>query len=387
MTQIKNYLLALGAIMLLSACAGQGIALNIPLSTPATEAPAPVVIDEATQLPASPGAWEILVDSEAGSLALQGPAGEPVEIFPAGSTVQSAEWSPDGSTLLVVRANWARSAGGEVDVTGSPEIWRVAVEEEQIGEPALLFRLEESAAAGDEGPVQLSFGHWSPDSRHLLFWAGPLSASISADGMQPWILDVASGEASQPAEWALLNPHYQSWAPDGSALAITAGGYRSAQIGKWLNLFDVASGEVTTVISDTDQVPGIVAWSPQGDRIAYAAVPAAETSQEQADLMTWENPAIAGRRIYLLDPASGDHWRLNDADAFQDAPLWSEDGSTLYYVQKDGDQMVLMVADPETGEAEAVAGAQQPAPEMVGYYGQSAWDALLAFAPNRDQEH
>lgn len=234
------------------------------------------------------------------------------------------------------------------------------------------------------------FGHWSSDGRRVLFWHGPLSASILADGLSLRVLDVEAGETTRLADTALLNPRYQSWAPDGSApssrsgqaLAFTAGGYRSAQINKWLNLYDVASGQVTTVATKTEQVPGIVAWSPQGDLIAYAAVPAEQTSPEWADWMSFENPAIAGRRAYLLDPATGEHWRLNDVEAFQDAPTWSDDGAVLYYVQREGDTMALMAGDPRTGWAQVIEGSQRLAPRAVGYYGQSRWDDLLAYRPD-----
>jgi hypothetical protein len=138
---------------------------------------------------------------------------------------------------------------------------------------------------------------------------------------------------------------------------------------------------VTTVVSKTEQIPGIVAWSPQGDLIAYAAVPAAETSPDMADWMVFENPAIAGRRVYLLDPTTGRHWRLNDTDAFQDAPTWSDDGTILYYVQREDDTMALMAADPATDQAQVIEGSHRPAPRAVGYYGQSKWDDLLAYRP------
>jgi Tol biopolymer transport system component len=97
--------------------------------------------------------------------------------------------------------------------------------------------------------------------------------------------------------------------------------------------------------------------------------------------MSFENSAIAGRRVYLLDPTTGQHWRLNDTDAFQDAPTWSDDGSILYYVQRQGDTMALMAADLATGQAQVIEGSRRPAPGAVGYYGQSDWDDLLAHRP------
>ena len=235
----------------------------------------------------------------------------------------------------------------------------------------------------DPGPGQLILGDWSPDNHHLLFWVGPLSASIQADGLPFLMVDTANAQSTLLADTALLNPRYHSWAPDGSALLFTAGGYRSAQVNKWLNQWDSTTNQTTTVISQTEQIPGIVTWSPKGDWIAYAAVPAQETGEEWADLMTFDNPAIAGRRIYLLDPKSGTPHRLNDVDSFQDTPVWSTDGATLYYVQRDEAELVLMAAEPTTGQATPLETTRQPLPETVGYYGQSDWEQILKEIPSQ----
>jgi Tol biopolymer transport system component len=144
-------------------------------------------------------------------------------------------------------------------------------------------------------------------------------------------------------------------------------------------MWDAATGKSTTVISQTEQIPGIVDWSPNGDSIAYAAVPARETGEEWMDLMTFDNPAIAGRRIYLLDPATGESRRLNEAGAFQDGPLWSNDGTILYYGQYKDDQLVLMATDPATSQTETVPNAAIPLPEFIGYYGQWQQDFLLEY--------
>ena len=117
-----------------------------------------------------------------------------------------------------------------------------------------------------------------------------------------------------------------------------------------------------------------------------AAVPAEKTGKAYSSLMTFENPAIAARRIYLLDPGTGEYRRLNDVDGYQDAPVWSRDGERLYYVQRDRETetLVLMVADPETGEAQPIEESRLPAPgdTRVGYYGQAAWDDVLGYVPD-----
>lgn len=368
----KRWFLILIFAALMAAVAAWNGLLNNQAAAAATPAPLSTATgDEITSTASPDNRWIAIVNAAAGSLDLQQPDGQTVTIFPPGSSVANITWSPDSQTLLVVRATPSQ---------GPPlEIWQVLVKDNKATEPTRLYQ----AKTGTADPQQIVFGHWSPNSRYVLFWEGILSASILADGLPALALDVTTGQVTPVAEVALLNPRYQSWAPDSSALAITVGGYRSAQVDKWLNIWHVGSGQITTVISQTEQIPGIVAWSPKGDVIAYAAVPAAQTGQDWADLMTFDNPAIAGRRIYLLDPLTGQSHRLNQAAAYQDAPLWSDDGAKLYYVQRQGDVVQLMVFEPATGKAEPVPGVNQPIDlnrndPQVGYYGQADWDALLA---------
>jgi hypothetical protein len=338
------------------------------------------------------GRWTAIVDEAAGSLTLKGPDGATSVVLPEGSTVGAVKWAPDGKLLLVERTNWLPPQGDQPQASGPPEIWVDRIADGSAEPPALLFRpdAEEVEEQALGGLAEVVFGRWAPDGRHIFLWIGA-SGSIRADGNAPWVLDATTGDALRPADWALVNPRYYSWAPDSSALVITAGGGRSAQVNKWLNIVDLDSGEVTTVISNTEQVPGIATWSPvetsaRRDRIAYAAVPAEETGEQYSSLMTFENPAIAARRIYLLDPGTGETRRLNAVDGYQDAPVWSEDGERLYYVQRDRETetLVLMVADPETGEAQPIEASRRPAPPdtRVGYYGQAAWDDVLGYLPD-----
>lgn len=359
-----------------------------PTEVPAAEEAAPAASAEGMpgqQFVAPDGEWVAVLDGAAGSLDVVGADGTTHNVFPAGASAWAASWSPDSATLLVVLSNWEPTQG-DVPVSAPPEIWRVALADGVVGEPQQVFRLgdTEMAALSGGGRVELVFGAWSPTSNAVVFWAGG-GAAMRADGNAPFVLDVTTGDATRVAGWALVNPAYQSWAPDGTNLAMTVGGGRSAQANKWLNLVDLDVGTVSTIISKTAQIPGIVAWSPQGDRIAYAAVeagpPGAYENDDHCCPITFDNPDIAGRRIYLLDPATGEHWRLNDEETFQDAPVWGGDGR-LYYVERSGDQLALMAADPESGEAQVVAGSEQPLPDLVGYYGQSDWAEWLRDVPH-----
>ena len=345
---------------------------------PSTE-PVPVDSSKTISISSPDGRWMAVLDRHTGSLEVTGPQGKVYPLFPAGSTVSAASWSPDSLRLAVVLGNWPEKAPQSQD-KGIPEIWMVSFAEGTPGEPAFLYRPEPAALMGAPAG-QVSLGTWSPDSRRLLFWTGLLSASIQADGLPMWLLDADSGQASLLSQATLLNPAYQSWAPDGSALAFTDGGYRSAQVGKHLSLYGVSSKQVTTLVPEEKQVPGALDWSPDGAWIAYAAVEASQTGMDWADWMSWDNPALLARRIYLLNLQSGETRRLDKADAYQDAPRWRADGKRLFYVQMDGDQAVLMSANPVDGTAQPLSGCSTPLPATAGYYGQVDWGSLYASCP------
>jgi dipeptidyl aminopeptidase/acylaminoacyl peptidase len=360
------------------------------LAAAATPTPMPVSTvvagDDISFSPSPDGRWTAVVNADAGNLDLRGPDGVTATIFLAGSTVGAVTWSPDSHTLLVVQNNWIfkEPRGSGVTISEPIAIWQVDFREDKAQPARRIFQsntLLAQTPKGSDNAEQILFGQWSPDSRYVLFWLGPLGASILADGLPLFALDVTTGKVSLVADGALLNPRYQSWAPDSSKLAVTVGTYRSVQVNKWLNLFDPTTGQSTTVISQTEQIPGIVTWSPRGDVVAYAAVSAGQTGPEWSDMGTFDNPAIAARRIYLLDPATGQYRRLNEVESYQDAPVWSEDGTVLYYIQRDGDKLRLMTADLVTGRAIAVPQAAIPLPEYVGFYGQSELDALLEYRP------
>ncbi|HMR63122.1 MAG TPA: hypothetical protein PKE64_03835 [Anaerolineae bacterium] len=385
--------------------------MALPFSTNALAA-TPTAVSQPDQVNTtlSPdGQWTAIVNTTAGSLTLADWRHNQTEIFPEGSGVSEIRWSPDSRRLLAVRTDWLRlQSQPAISVTGPIELWRLDLDLQSrtVSTPTLLYKPAERDYANDIAPPpqQIVFGQWAPTSRYVLFGISLLSASVLADGIPPLVLDTETGQVypvvrpalpagKSPLELgrdntALVNPRYHSWSPDGTRLAITAGGYRSAQVNKWLNIFETTTGRTTTVISQTEQIPGIVAWSPRGDIIAYAAVEAELTGDDWADWSSFDdNPAIAARRIYLLDPVTGEQRRLNKIEAYQDAPVWNSSGEKLYYVQRDGDQLKLMRADPATGQAKAVPGAvepldlQDPMQPNVGYYGQFGREALLSFIP------
>lgn len=343
--------------------------------------------------PSPDGAYTALVDRTAGRLSLRDAAGPETEVFPAGSTVETVTWSPDSRRLLAVRTRWTRDQDGVPQSGGGLQIWQVEVPAGRLATP-INPTCDDAAPAGgpaaclyqspapvDAGPEQLIFGRWSPDSRHVVFWRGPLGVSLATDGLPAFVLSVTTGQAVEVADIALLNLAYHSWSPGGTTLVMTAGGDRSALLDKRLIRLDVTTGVSATLIEPVDQVPGPVAWSPTGQWLAYAAVDAAQVDPDRAHDSGWDNPGIAGRRVYLLQPDSGLRLRVDAAESFQDGPHWSADGATLTFVERQGDGLALMAYTLATASTAPMPVALQPLPETAGYFGQLPLDALLAFWP------
>lgn len=259
------------------------------------------------------------------------------------------------------------SPNGQWSAVFHPEISALEVVSAQ-GNPPILYQPGGTAE-------WMELGSWSPDSRFLTFWQGPQGASIQADGLPLWVLDTQTGEARMLAETALVNPRYQSWSPDGTALVFTNGGHRSLAFGKWMTLVQVEENQFVEQALPKTLVPGMLSWSPDGSQIAVAAVEAAQTNPPYANQMGWDNPAVAARRIYLVDPTSGKNRLIQPSGEYQDAPRWSEDGLRLTYVQKEGSLARLVSINIVTGEIGVIPGCEISIPEVT-YYGQVDWSEL-----------
>jgi hypothetical protein len=285
-------------------------------------------------------------------------------------TVYGASWSPDSAMLAIS----ASRKGTDPAQTTVAEIWLSQVDGDTIGEMKPVYLPEKSSGVDLSGGLQIDLGAWSPDSSRILFWQGMMSASAAMDGLPLWILDARTGGVKHIANSTLLNPGYQSWAPDSRALVFSNGGYRSAQVMKWLSLYQVDSGQATDLIPMNQLVPGLVSWAPDGKQIALAAVDATKTGMDLADNSGWDNPAILARRIYLLDIKTEAYRRLDQTEAYQDAPRWA--GKDLLFVQMGQNQVTLMDANLENGVTTPLPGCQAALPAAAGIYGQTNWQEL-----------
>jgi serine/threonine-protein kinase len=170
---------------------------------------------------------------------------------------------------------------------------------------------------------------WSPDGRRLAFVrAGTERGKLEPtdingwyqEGGDIWILDVATGSASQ----VIQNAFGPAWSPDGHSLAFDAAWAGPRRI--WLA--DTTGRSPRQVTSDSSEavIHAQARWSPDGRRLVFrrqdrstsdiaTAEPGAGTvTRLTADNMLDMDPAWApdGRRVYLASNRGGglNLWRI-----------------------------------------------------------------------------
>lgn len=157
-----------------------------------------------------------------------------------------------------------------------------------------------------------------------------MRATLTALGMLALLaaaLPGAGGAAECERTWTFPVPFYQSlaWSPDGKRLALAAvmkdwdTGYRLYLVG--------VDGSGLEEISTGDHGDLYPAWSPDGSRLAYASERDGNTD------------------IYVMRPDGSEEVRLTDDPAKDSYPWWSPDGSWLaFHSNRDGDYEIYRMA-------------------------------------------
>ena len=270
-------------------------------------------------------------------------------------------WNPDG--------RWIAYEWREMQTYQG--LWKVSSDGEQLAE---LY----ASGAPEKGEAVLA--GWSPDGQHVLFWqCDVLSASIMADGVPLYSLPASGGEPTKLVDTVLVHDDFLASAPQGDWLAVTAGGYRATWTNKRVAVVEAGGGEPAW-LTDDSVAAFSPAWSPDGVRLAYVAMP------DRGDLVGGDDARLGmmKRRIWVVN-AQGEPQlqQLTDDSAYHDErPLWSADGSHLLFARMDAEgRASLWLILVEGGEPQRVVDELTPlpgpAPGWWGYYGHVDWDNLF----------
>ncbi|HHW41798.1 MAG TPA: hypothetical protein GXX19_11765 [Syntrophomonadaceae bacterium] len=293
-------------------------------------------------------------------------------------------WSPDGK--------WVAFEKQKIEPGTSPSagIWKVEVA------AGTVKRVYNTGLSQDE--VERRFGSvprlagWSPDGQMVVFWLGPLSASIEADGLPLYLAPAGGCEEPQP----LAGNEPDSWenavlvrldslaaGASRDRLAFIFGGGRETWTNKRLAVYNIRTGKLIP-ITGRDQAVVNAVWSPDEKLLVYSAGPEIKSAEREA-YDRWARRALAGRRLWAVDVDGGRARQFTNDTAYRDErPLFSADGRHILFVRLDGENCAsLWLVRPDgSGLRQVVEKIGPLTGEFTfGYYGAVAWEDMFAYWP------
>lgn len=272
-------------------------------------------------------------------------------------------WSLDGRWIGYEYATGLAGAAGY-----EQGVWKVAPD----GVPIPLYSVRDRAAGS------LRLVGWDASGESALLWdaqespgaeSGALLYRLSADG---------ASEPVRLAETAML-PERALLAVGRDVTALIFGAERATWRDKRLALL---TGEDATEQLAEDAAVIQPAWSPDGMRLAYAAM----REREGVELGDPALPEMMARRIYVVDAARpGEAAQLTDAAEYRDErPLWSTDGRFILFARLDGQGRASLWLIPSVGGvAVRVVDEITPAPDPLGAFGLISWEQYFDWARER----
>ncbi|MEW6173714.1 MAG: hypothetical protein AB1510_11745 [Bacillota bacterium] len=318
-------------------------------------------------------------------------AGKPVKESPrvlvrreAGFDLGRIAWSPDGRWVAFEKQKIEPGAPGYAG------IWKADAASGGVK------RVYSVGLSQDE--VESSFGivprlaGWSPDGQMVLFWLGPLSGSLAADGLALYLAPAGGCEEPRPLVGSepdsgenavLVQPDSFTAGADRDRLAVICGGWRETWTNKRLAVYNFRTGKLT-YLTRKDQAVVSAAISPDGKLLVYSAGPEIKETEMEA-YGRWARRALAGRRLWAVDTDGGKPRRLTSDPAYRDErPLFAADGRYILFVRLDGENRAgLWLVQPDGSGLRRVVESIGPLTEdfTFGDHGAVAWDELLACWP------
>lgn len=246
-----------------------------------------------------------------------------IDDFDRFAALEDLQCSPDGRWVAYTVTRSDRKADSRRSA-----VWRVDWEGKQ--DLRLTY-----------GPDSDTSPRWSPDGRYLAF----LSARPAEGPAQVWRLDRRGGEARRLTDVKQEIVDYE-WSPDGKRLVLVTRerddpkappkpividryafkedvqGYLTAASLRHLYLFDVDTGKMELLTSDTRYDDHDPVWSPDGTRIAYVSNHDPKPDRSGTNDIFLVDARPGSTPVKLLTA-----WAPNDQHL-----LWSPDGRWIAYL-------------------------------------------------------
>ena len=202
--------------------------------------------------------------------------GEARQLTNSERSLQSIEmWSTDGKHLLLTaKVPWAEDEGDDIGITdGRPWVvnflpYKLDGSGPIVGHRTLLLQVDLSN--GEEhllvdGDFDVASAQWSPDGQSLAFVRCRSGKQRHLQDL--WLADADGGNARQVTQ-DLVTVSGIRWSPDGGRI-VFGGSRREGDSISHLWMLDVASGEVSQPAGEDLQLEGaLFVWHPGGKRVA-----------------------------------------------------------------------------------------------------------------------
>ncbi len=191
-------------------------------------------------------------------------------------SVSSPQWSPDGATLGFVAP----------DAADKPQVWLLPM---RAGEPRRLT----------SAPMGVEHFTWRPDGGAIAFATADTLAKRTGEARHVGTITVEDQDLFLRRE--ITSQHLWVQELSGEARRVTNG--------RWSLEFSLPPGSA----------PSRLAWSPDGQQIAFARVPAPQSGR------------LDSVSIAVVNVVSGAIRALTGATRFESNPAWSPDGRHIAY--------------------------------------------------------
>ena len=224
-------------------------------------------------------------------------------------------WSPDGARIAFVST---RDHEGDGFVDGEIYVMRA--------NGSGQTRLTENAA-GEGGP------DWSPDGRWIAF--SRTAAQTTAESPRFELVRMEA-EGSEPEK--LIDDAWPygptALSPDGSTAAFTRCASEKGALDCEIWVAEVDGGEARQ-LTDAPETSTAPVWSPDGTRIAF------RSDRDRNGLCYFQDCTGYNGEIYLMDADGSRQRRLTDDPGDDSSPTWSPDGTRIAFAALRGVEGVL----------------------------------------------